>query len=234
MRKLINKIGVLFLIVVLTSCRGLNTNFGNYYLNENKEVNLTDIGYYSKQDFQKKFKSYTKAYPNDPLPAFFELDSIKLSKQHYKKLNLETHPKDTITSKKQIAIIGISDKQDLINDINKSFEINDNPLIKPKQNVVTSIALISNSELQKLYNADSYYYHFNKNTKAHEIIYYIDGEKNIKTIKPKSIIAYQTMTMCWKEEYGKIVVESLTSKSCPAGTSENIKKSNKSIRYDKL
>jgi hypothetical protein len=168
------------------------------------------------------------------LPFTKRLNKLYLSKEKYNQNLSKLIYIDSLPYKPEFVTIQLLDVTGFVNELNANYNTSVLRLLKdtPNSKVVSAVAIsVSNEDIAKLRQADTYYL-TNSLEKKYTLSLYKSGKK-IETIHlhPETIIAYQLSTFCWAStERGKWYVADIIegSNNCKGNTTSKISEKKKS------
>lgn len=225
-------LGLLLIASLVLSCQSIQSSFGKFNINTNREAMLTTIGYEDKALFESdKFISFATIQTEKPLQVHIKSDSIKLCKKQQLKFDYKEAQVDSLAKlKKPVTVISIFNKQDLIEQINAQVDLT----ARPNLAIVTEIILKNQSGFDDLVNADTKYFQFNSSQNAYELIYYKEGIESSLTINSDDILGYKSLFLCCTYTFGELKVTNLSEGKCPSKSFKTLKNKTKTENYERF
>lgn len=226
------KLALLFIATLMLGCQSIQSSFGKYTTNNNREAMLTTVGYEDKSLIEpSKFRSFTTIQTEVPLMVHVKSDSIKLPKKQQVKFDYKEVQVDSLSKlKKPVIVISIFNKQDLIEHINAQVDLT----ARPNLEIVTEIMLKNKSGFDVLVNADTKYFQFNSRRNAYELIYYKEGSQTRLSINSDDILGYKSLFLCCTNTFGELKVTNLSESKCPANSFKTLNDKSKTENYERF
>ncbi len=224
--------GLLLTACLIFSCQSINSSYGEFYGNKNREAMLTTVGYKDKCLFDNNdFVSFKNLETDEPFQIHVKEDRVKLSKHQQYAFNYQGAKIDSLAKhKKQVFILSLVNKQKLIEEINDQVDIR----ARPDLEIVTEILVKEQPGIVDVLNSDSKYFVFNDRQKSYEILFYKDGNEKKITLKPNHILGYKSLFLCCTNRFNKIKVKNISKNNCPGASFKTLKDDSKTENYEKL
>jgi len=228
----IQTIGIVVMLLMLSSCQSIRSTFGNYNFNTHQEVMLGTLGHEEKSLFSPpQFISYSTVLTPEKLEITLKKDSIGLSTNKAISFYADTSKTKLLQKhKKEVYILSVINKQDLIELINENTNLNAFRDLK----VVSEIVLKNTSLPPAILEAETTYIHFNDREKAYQILSYNNGKEQITNLNPNAIIGYRSLFLCCTMERTKVKVQNLSDSKCKGSTYKTQRLKSKTENYERF
>lgn len=198
---------ILLFVVVFTSCQSVLIKNERFKVAPTSPE-LGSIGQ-SKSLFYLLNKFEERTVPQldnkirvtiEVVPYTKRLNRIYQTKAKYNQKQSLIHYVDSLPVKPEVVTIQLQDVTGMVNEINAPQNATVFRLLKdvPNYKMVYGIAVaLSETEISKIREADSYYL-TNSQDNKYEVALYKQGKKlSIISIHPTTILGYQTSSFCW-------------------------------------
>lgn len=228
--------GLLFLLIVLSSCNSVKIK-NNSYKTSDSTIELLSIGRGTSSvnlknnfqaigfpEIQEKIKLSVEIVPHNKATS-----RVYTSKKEF---NQDLKPlayADSLDIKPELVLIEIADKTTLLEELNTDYNKSLSTLIQKtkKTSIVLGIMVhLENEQIEKIKRSENYYL-VQTDLAKFEIALY-SGNKKTESIyiAPQNIIGYKTRRFCWMEnDRGKWIIGDFSSKnnSCDGDTYSKVK-----------
>jgi hypothetical protein len=227
---------LLFFLITVISCQTAKIKNDTYKISSTN-IELGSIGQDKKaidlkNDFE--YKAFAKLENNirlsiEIIPFDKKLNKIYLDKKRFNQNLVSVNYNDTVAKKPELAIIRLMDIAGYVGELNANYNKDVFSLIRETKEikVVSSIAaVLSNEDLIKIRQADSYYL-TNNQEKRYGIVLFKQGKKtDIIDINAATVVSYRLSSFCWTtNSRGTWLIADLAegTSTCKGNTSSEIR-----------